>query len=189
MFLNAGVSNENPRPYVPVNSLKLYIYMSKPILLKKAENNEHRPTRLFLIAVVLTVLTCVETSRIACQSCEAGKYSDSIGATSPNTCQACTGNSTSVSASDSPNDCNCISGFSTTLAGASLICTVFTGAKWRSLFGFIMALCRFLRHGIWLRVDVGMYEPMIRPSLYQSLSCFPSTIAVFCFPSGIFGAN
>jgi len=87
-----------------------------------------RPDRLFRIAVVLTVLTCVETSRIICDSCGVGKYSGNSGAINADTCQPCTGNSTSDTASDSSNDCSCIPGFSTSGSGDNLICTIFPNA-------------------------------------------------------------
>jgi len=80
-----------------------------------------RTRRLFRIAVVCIMLTCVKTSQSGCTSCESGTYSEIIGATS-NTCLQCAGNSTSAAASSSPDDCMCISGFWAFRNGSNLVC-------------------------------------------------------------------
>jgi len=79
--------------------------------------------RLFGIAVVFAMLTCVKTSRFDCDSCESGTYSDTMGATSNTSCISCTLNATSPAGSGSPDNCSCTSGFTPFGSGLSLTCT------------------------------------------------------------------
>jgi len=78
--------------------------------MKAEKKTSMRPDRLFRIAVVLTVLTCVETSGIECISCDAGKYSKTPGATGENTCLSCTGNYT-TNARVGQTECICDAGY------------------------------------------------------------------------------
>ena len=53
--------------------------------------------------------------------------------------------------------------------------SVCPGASWRNLFGLMMTLSNLPRHGTWLRVDVGTYEPITIPFRIQGLFGIPPT--------------